>query len=327
MAEPNPYRRGARVFAFACYVTAGFVALAGVFFTLAAATVDLSTLPLPRGTTNLGVAVMNACTFLVAVVMVVAVGWLTQALFGGRRLGDKLAAKSAVGCLRMGGLGCGLWSLLSACITLATGRLLATDQPAGVGEVLVGASGPFLVVCLVLAVAWFIAANFTELSAAERRIAYQGYRNDVQPRLHKVGEPEARSFVEDRTLEVLAKLDPPLKGRLLGFLGECGLLAGPSRIRLRRADFRRVDLRSIRLPRADLSEFDLTQACLADGFLFGVDLQKAKLKGADLTRANLQDANLRQADLSGAVLDGTVLTGADLTGATVSPEQLQRARR
>jgi uncharacterized protein YjbI with pentapeptide repeats len=326
MAELNPYRQGARIFAFLCYVVAGLVVVAGVFFTLGGATADLSTLPVAPGTTNLSMAIIAACTFLVFAVLVVAVGWQIQELFGRRHLGDKLVARSAVGCLRGCGLGCGLWSLLSACITLATGRFIVTNQPAGIGDVLVGCSGFFLVICILLAVAWFISANFTELNQAERQIAFQDYLKDVRPRLPRMGEFEVRSFVEGRTLEVLAKLDLPLKRKLLEFLGENDLLTGPSRVRLRGTDFRRVDLRSIRLPRADLSEVDLRQASLADAHLFEVDLQKARLNGADLARANLQDANLRQADLSDTVLDKTVLTGADLMGATVPPQQLQRAR-
>jgi uncharacterized protein YjbI with pentapeptide repeats len=331
MADLNPYRRGARLFAFLCYLFAGFIMVVGVFFTLGAATADLSKLPMPPGTTNRGMAVLQACTFLTIAVMAVAVGWRIQALLGRRFLGDKLVARSAVGCLTTGSVGCGLWALLSACSMLVIGRMVIENQQVGVvpsnfGEVVIGASGFILAICVMLAVAWFISANFTELSPEERRLAYQGYLNDVQPRLHKMGEAAVQSFVEGRTLEVLTKLNPPLKRTLLEFLGEHDLLTGISRVRLNGADFRRVDLRSIRLPRADLSEVDLTRAVLAESALFGASLQNARLRGVDLTSANLQDANLRQADLTDAVLDKTILSGSNLTGARVSSLQLDQAR-
>ncbi|MCA1565916.1 MAG: pentapeptide repeat-containing protein [Acidobacteria bacterium] len=325
MAEQNPHRRIGRTIAFSCYILAGLVLLSGVFFTLAAATIDISQLPL-KDITNQRLAIMNASIFMIITLMIVLFGWRVQSLYGQRHREQKLVAKSAVGCLRLGSLGCGLWALPSTLTALATGTLLVNGAPTGVVDMFVGLSGFILAIILMLSVAWFISANFTSLKPEECRRAYQEYLELVEPSLPRLADPETRAYVQEQTLVVLTKLDTTLKSTLMEYLNRSGLLTGETRILLRNADFRHVDLRSLSLPRADLREVNLEDAKLQGAILFEANLYKAKLKKADLRRANLQGANLQQADLTGAMLEGTNLRGANTHGMTVTPGQLKQAR-
>lgn len=325
MADPNPHRGKARVIAFVCYVLAGFVLVAGTFFTLAAATMEL-TAPGLEGVTNARMAVMVASIFAIIALMISLSGWRIQRLFGQPRRQEKLAARSAVGCLRLGSLGCGLWALPSTFTVLLTGKMLATGEHAGLREIFIGTSGFVLVIILMLSVAWFISANFVRPSLEEGRRAYREYLNRVQPRLSGLADLATRAYVQEQTMEILAKSDSATKSVLLEYLSKAGLLTGATRITLQGADFRGTDLHSINLPRADLHGINLEQAKLQDAFLFEADLKGARLNRADLSRANLQGADLRTADLTDAVLDGANLGGANLEGAFVTPAQLGRAR-
>lgn len=325
MAELNPHQQTARVFAFACYIVAGFVLVGGFPFVLAAALMDLSQMQV-RGVitpTNARMAFMMASIFVIIALMFALSGWRIQSLFGQERRQEKLFAKSAVGCFRLTGLGCGLWLLPSMVIGLITGVLPFTGEPVGIKEVLVGASGPILVNILLLSVAWFISATFVRLKG-ER--AYDDYLKRIKPRLPDLTDPDVRAYVQEQTLEVLPKLGPTLKSNLLDYLGKSRLLIGPNRVALRDADFRGVDLRSINLPNADLRGINLESARLQGAILFEACLHNARLNNADLSRAVLQGADLRQADLTGAVLEGTNLRGANTLEAIVTPEQLGRAR-
>jgi hypothetical protein len=325
MAELNPHRKVARTFAFACYVFAGLVLIASVFFTLAAATMDVSELKL-EGMTNQRMVAMVVSPFLIVSLMIVLVGWRSQSLFGQHRRKDKLAAKSVVGCLRLGSLGCALWAALAGASILLTGKIMTTGEPAGRRELFVLASGVFIMVSLILAISWFISAQFGVLNHKERLRAYDAYQDAIRPYVFKLAAPEARTFVQEQTMEVLEKLDAALKSTLLDFLGRSGLLSGDTRLSLQGADFRRVNLGSINLPRADLHGINLEHAILRDAVLFKANLQKARLKCADLSRANLQEADLRQADLTGAVLEETNLGDADLTATKLTPAQRNQAR-
>ena len=323
MADPNPHRQGARVLAFACYIVAGFVLLAGVFFTLAGALADLP--QPPRGhITNERMAVMMASMFTIIALLIVLFGWRVQSLFGQPKRQEKLRAKSAVGCLRLGSLGCGLWSLPATLTVLFTGAL-PFGEPAGPKEIFVGTSGSLLAVILMLSAARFISKNFVLPNPAEVRRAFQAYLERVEPRLPDMADPETRAYVQEQTMEVLAKLDTTFKGILLDYLSQSKLLNGPTRIVLRDADFRRVDLRSADLPRADLSGINLEQAQLQGAGLFGANLSKARLKKANLSRANLQGADLQGADLTDAVLEGTKLHGSNRLAIIATPDQLKRA--
>jgi uncharacterized protein YjbI with pentapeptide repeats len=324
MAELNPHRKTARIFAFACYILAALMLIAGIFFTLIGAMMDISQLKL-EGVTNQRMAVMLASGFLIITLMIGLLGWWTQRLFGQRWRQDKLGAKSAVGCLRLGSLGCGLWALPSTVCVLITGTMLSDSKPAGLADIFIGTSGFVFAIVLMLAIAWFISANYARLNSEERRRAYSAYQNTIQPYLTQLAEPQARIFVQEQTIEILEKLDTSLKSALLVFLSQSGLLSGDTRLALQGADFRRVDLSSINLPGADLREIDLERAVLRSASLFRANLQRARLKHADLSSANLQEADLREADFTGAVLEGANLTDANLTGAKLTAEQLHHA--
>jgi hypothetical protein len=326
MADTNPHRKTAYVIAVACYVLAGIVLVVGTVSTLAAATAELSGTRLER-VTNGRMAFMVASVFAVVALMTTLFGWRVQKLFGQRRRQDKLAPRSAVGCLRLGSLGCGLWALLSTFTVLVTGKIIATDEPAGVREIFVGSSGFILAMILMLSVAWFISANFLRVNVVGGGRVYQEYVARVQPVLLDLAELETRAYVQEQTVEVLAKMDAGSKSVLMEYLSRSGLLNGNTRIVLQDADFRGVDLHAINLPRADLHGINLERADLQDAILFEADLNRARLNTADLSRANLQGAILRHADLTDALLEGANLSGADLTGAIVTDSQLGRARR
>jgi hypothetical protein len=324
MAQLNPHRKIARSFALACYVLAALVLMAGIFFTFIGAMMDMSQLKL-EGVTNRRMAVMLASMFLIMTLMITLVGWRAQSLFGQRLRKDKLAAKSAVGCLRLSGLGCGLWALPSTVSVVITGTMLSNSEPAGLRDVFIGTSGFIFAIFLMLAIAWFISANYARLNSEERRGAYNAYQNAIQPYLTHLDEPEARTFVQEQTMEILEKLDTSLKSTLLVFLGQSGLLSGDKRLALQGTDFRHVDLSSINLPGANLQDLDLERAVLRSASLYKANLQRARLKNADLSSANLQEADLREADLTGATLEGTNLTDANLSGAKLTREQLHHA--
>lgn len=324
MADLNPHRKIARTFAFACYGLTVLVLVAGVFFTLIAAMMDISELKL-AGVTNQRMVAMLVSMFLIVSLMIVLLGWRSQSLFGQQWRQDKLAAKSAVGCLRLGSLGCTLWAVPSTVCFLITGTMLSTGEPASLLDIFIGTSGFIFATSLMLAIAWFISANYARLNSEERRRAYHAYQEAIRPCLTKLAEPEARAYVQEQTIDVLKKLDTSLKSTLLVFLGQSGLLTGDARLALQGADFRRVDLSSINLPGADLQGIDFEHAVLRSTTLFKANLRNARLKNADLSRANLQEADLRQADFAGAVLEDTNLTDANLTGANLSPEQRYRA--
>lgn len=325
MISPNPYRRGARTFAFICCLFAGFILLIGVFFTIAAALADLSEIPALAHVSNAGIAVLVAAQFTVIAILVLGFAWLAYWLLGQDRLPEKLGAKTAAGCLRLGGMGCGLWGLLSAATTLILGKLI-TGEPAGPAEAFAGLSGFVIVVLLMLAVAWFISANFAKPQPGEETSAFQSYLNSARSLLPSLASPETRRTLQEQTLLVLPKLDASRKGALLGFLCESGLLSGFTRVALHGADFRRADLRAMSFPEADLRGINLEEANLQGASLFQAKLHQANLRGADFAGASLQGAVLRQADLTGAVLFKTNLDGADLTRAVVTRPQLAQAR-
>lgn len=324
MAEPNPHRRIARIFALGCYLLAGIELLAGVFFTLAAATMDLSQLKV-RGVTNQRMAVMVASMFVIVVVMTVLVGWRVQVLFGQLKRRDKSGARSVVAGLRLGGLGCALWSLPSTFTVLMTGKILATGEAAGMQDIFVGGSGFVLVIILMLALAHFIRKNFVQPRPEDGTRAYHSYRNVLQASQLDLADPQARTYLQEQTMEVLPKLDSLLKSALLADLSLSKLLTGNIRIELRNADFCDVDVRLISLPEADLREIILERALLQGAILPKVDLYKARLKGANLSSARLQKAHLEEADMTEAILEDAKLREANLTKATLIRANLSRS--
>jgi uncharacterized protein YjbI with pentapeptide repeats len=325
MIETNPHRRTARVFAFLCYIVAGLVFCVSMFFILAAANIDLTQMRGVEGVTNTRMTIMISSVFGIVILMIILLGWRVQRLFGQHSRQEKPGARAAVGCLRLGSLGCGLWALPTAFSILTTGKVLSTGEPAGIQDLFIGASGFIVATVLMLSIAWFISANFVRLNAEERRGVYQSYINLVQAQSLRIGDPETRAHIQAHTIDVLKKLDPTLKSTLLQDLSKSNLLTGNTRIVLSNSDFRRVDLCLSSLPEADLREINLEEARLEGAMLAKVNLSKAKLKRCNLTRARLQGANLQQADLTEAVLSEAKLRGANLSGAVLKRANLSGA--
>lgn len=325
MMEVNPHRRLARIFAFLCFVFSGFLACVSIFFILAAANMDLTQMRGLEGVTNARMTVMMGCVFGIWIFMIALLGWRIQKVFGQNHRTEKPVARAAVGCLRLGGLGCGLWALPTALGIIFTGHVLATGEPAGVQDMFVGASGFIVAITLMLSISWFISANFVRLTEQERKRAYQSYLDLVQAHLPTVAEPETRASLQDQTFYVLPKLDQTLKGTLLEDLSKSKLLTGSTRIVLRDADFRRADLCLSDLPEADLHGINLEEARLEGALLFKVNLHNARLKKCNLSRTRLQEANLQHADLTEAVLKDAKLRAANLNGAILKRANLSQA--
>ena len=325
MIEVNPQRRVARIFAFLCYVFAGFLACVSVFFILAAAQTDLTVVRGLEGVTNGRMTAMVGSVFWIPIFVIVLLGWRTQKVFGQNRRTEKPVARAAVGCLRLGSLGCGLWALPTAFGIIFTGKILSTGEPAGVQDMFVGASGFIVAITLMLSISWFVSANFVRLNERERKRAYQSYVNVVQTHLPRVADPEIRAHLQDQTFDVLPKLDQTLKGTLLEDLSKANLLTGSTRIVLRNADFRGADLCLSDLPEADLREINLEEARLEGALLSKVNLYKARLKKCNLSRARLQEANLQQADLTEAVLNDAKLRAANLNRTILEKANLSQA--
>jgi uncharacterized protein YjbI with pentapeptide repeats len=325
MIETNPHRRIARVFAFICYAVAGLVLCSSIFFILAAATADLTQMRGLEGVTNTRMTIMVSSVFGIIILMIVLLGWRVQRLFGQHRRQEKPAARAAVGCLRLGSLGCGLWALPTAFGILTTGQVLSTGEPAGIQDLFIGASGFIIAIILMLSIAWFISANFVRLNDEERRRVYQAYLNMVQTESSRMADPETRAYVHAQTMDVLTKLDTTLKSTLLEDLSKSNLLTGNTRIVLGNVDFRCVDLRLSNLPDADLREINLEKARLDGAMLSKINLYKARLKKSNLSSARLQEANLEQADLTKALLNDAKLREANLSRAVLKHANLSHA--
>src|SRR5690349_11531822 len=130
MIEINPHRRLARIFAFFCFVVSVFLACISIFFILAAANMDLTQMPGLEGVTNARMTVMTASVWAIWIFMFALLGWRIQNVFGQDRRTEKPVARAAVGCLRLGTLGCALWALPTTLGILFTGHVLATGEPA-----------------------------------------------------------------------------------------------------------------------------------------------------------------------------------------------------
>lgn len=325
MIEANPHRRIARMFAFICYVLAGFLACVSIFFILAAANTDTTQLRGAEGVTNTRLTIMVGSMFSIWVLMIALLGWRIQRVFGQHLRTEKPVARATVGCLRLGSLGCGLWALPTTLGVIFTGRILATGEPAGVQDLFVGASGFIVAITLMLSLAWFVSANFVHLNDQERKRAYQTYLHILQTELPRVADPEIRAHLQEQTFGVLPKLDVTLKGTLLEDLSKSNLLRGGTRIVLRNADFRGADLCLSDLPEADLREINLEGARLEGALLSKVNLYKAQMKQCNLSRARLQEANLEQADLTEAALNDAKLRGANLTQTKLTKANLSQA--
>ena len=324
MIDSNPHRRVARGIAFTFYVLAGFVLFLSAFFVLAAAMVDVNTLP-NKNVTNARLVAITVSTVVIIVSMIVLFGWRIQRLFGQRRLKEKLVARSAVDLLRLGSLGCGLWTIPSTLSILITGGLILDDKVLGMRDVFVGSSGFVLAIILMLSIAHFISKNLITLNSQEQKSAYLSYLASLESKVVAMSDPATRASIQDQTIHLLPKLDVTLKSALLEALNKLKLLTGNTRVELSKVDFQKVDLTAGSLPHADLREINLAESKLRGATLFKVNLSRANLKKSDLSRARLQQANLRQADFTDAVLRESKLRGADLTEAVLQRADLTDA--
>ena len=320
----NPYRDLARIFALVLCFIAGILVIASLFFASAALTEDLSQYPFGKAT-NLEVAILAASPFLIAALLIALLGVGVYKLYGSDRRQDKLAARSAVGCLSLTALGCGLWATLSGAITLITGLMIITGEPAGLGEVIVGSSGFIVATIVLLSIAYFIWRNYVKPQAGEQDRALQNYFADVESRLHEDPPTRLRDYLRRETPGLVALLETPAKRDLLLFLYESRILSDTAKIDLGGLDFRNVDLSRIDLSGANLSGIHLTGASLTRALLKGVNFKDASLKRADLSYAHLERANLWEADLRKASLARSNLREANLTDARVNEDQLQTA--
>jgi pentapeptide repeat protein len=115
-----------------------------------------------------------------------------------------------------------------------------------------------------------------------------------------------KSVARARTVTVLARLDDNLKGYVLRFLYESGLINKDRTV---------LDLEGVDLRGADLRAITLS----------GANLYMTDLRGANLRLSDLGGANLSWADLGGVNLTLTDLSGADLSWAQdITPEELDQ---
>lgn len=160
----NPHKGLGRTLAILCFGLTGMLLFCGAFFVVAAATADLTTLPLDN-VTNRQLDVFTAATTLIPALIALQVGWQ---LWGNEQRQEKAGVKTAVGCLLNSSLGCGLWAMLSAALTLLSGVMLApvwsadapeklvASRPAGIQDVLVASSGFIIAIIVMLLIAGYL---------------------------------------------------------------------------------------------------------------------------------------------------------------------------
>lgn len=325
MNDLNPYRRLARGFAFGFFFLAGVVLFVSVFFVMAAAIGDFSTIPELAHANHTRMVVTAVSMFGTVILMIALCGWRIQRLFGQRRLPDKLAARSAVNVLRLGSLGCALWLIPSTLSALMIGTTIMNGTTMGVSEIVAGVSGSAIAIIVMMSIAQFLSRNLVTLNSHERQSAYARYISTLESSVAKMADPATRESIQDQTLHLLPKLDVTLKSALLEALAKLKLLTGNTRVELNRGDFQSVDLTVSSLPHADLREINLAESKLRGATLFKVNLSRANLKKSDLSRARLQHANLRQADLTDAILKEAKLRGADMAETVLQRADLSDA--
>jgi hypothetical protein len=185
----------------------------------------------------------------------------------------------------------------------------------------------------------------------EQRIATDNQRETaLQAYIDKIAELLLREHLDEspsgtqvqviaraRTATVLRILEPVLRGSLIRFLSQAGILVkctekAMAGLDLHGADLSRLNLSSTNLSTANLSEAFLSESDLSEAFLIQTKLCEASLWGANFSRADLTGADLSEALLIGANLYSANLTNANLNGANLngayntSKEQLEQAK-
>ena len=175
----NPHQRLGRTVAMLCFGLTGMLLFCGTFFVVAAATADLATLPLGK-LTNLQLALLTAATALIPALIALLGGFQLWRLWGKEARQEKAGAKTAVGCLLNSSLGCGLWALLSGTLTLLSGVMFVTGQPAGVQDVLVASSGFVIAIIVMLLIAGYLQRFHVRLQPAEQERIQTAYFADLE---------------------------------------------------------------------------------------------------------------------------------------------------
>ena len=318
----NPHKRLGRTVAILCFVLTGMLLFCGAFFVVAAATADLATLPLDNVTNN-QLAILAAATALIPAVIALLMGYQIWRVWGSDQRQEKAGPRTAVGCLLTSSLGCGLWAILSAAMTLLTGRLLMNDAPAGMPEVLIGASGFVIAIIVMLLIAGYLWRFYVRLQPAEQERIQNVYFADLQAKMTQMGSLEAKAYVQTQTVWLLPQIDPARKRAVIQFLYDYDFLRGEHAIQLSGANLKQVDLRQLELPHLNLQGADLQGANLQNTNLYNANLRNTNLRQADCRNSNFYQADLSQADLRQAELAGAIFRAANFTAAKVTAAQLK----
>lgn len=130
-----------------------------------------------------------------------------------------------------------------------------------------------------------------------------------------------------RTAIAVQNADPALKGTVMRYLWEAGLIIRPQPI----VDLFHINLDGAVFANALLDEVTLSEVGLTNTNFAGADLRGADLHGSVLIQANLENADLACwsqnvcTDLSGAYLMRANLFGALLSGANLAGAHLEGA--
>ncbi|MBX3013620.1 MAG: pentapeptide repeat-containing protein [Caldilineaceae bacterium] len=321
----NPHKTLGRTFALFFCCLSGATLFLGAFFVVAAATVELAGLPL--GTfTNPQLAGVTAALFLIIALALLLTGRHIWRLWGHEQKPEKAGAQTTVGCLLISSLGCGLWAVLSAVITLLSGLMLMTGATAGWQDVLVASSGFVIAIIVMLLMAGYIQRFHVRLQPTEQEQALTNYVTNIQQKMSDLGIVESKAYVQTQTLALLPQLDANRKRTVIKFLYDLGCLRGAEAIQLNGANLRGVDLQKLELPQLNVQGADLQGANLQQANFGRANFHKANLRKANCSYSNFYQANLWAADLRQATLTGVDFKEANLTAATITLAQQRSVR-
>lgn len=321
----NPHKTLGRTLALICFFLAGATLFAGVFFVIAAATVEITDLPLGN-LTNQQLAGVTAALFSLIALAFGLTGRHIWRLWGHEQQPEKAGAKTTVGCLLISSLGCGLWAVLSGVITLLSGVMLMTKVPASLQEVLVASSGFVIAIIVMLLIAGYIQRFHVRLQPAEQERIQHAYFANLEMQSTQMDARDYKVYVQAQTLWLLPRIDAARKRAVIQFLYNASLLRGDDSIQLSGAKLRGVDLQKLDLPNLNLQGADLQGANLQHGNFARANFHKANLRQANCSYSNFYQANLWAADLRRATLTGGDFKEANLTAAKMTAAQQKAVR-
>jgi len=327
----NPHKRLGRTLAILCFALTGMLLFCGTFFVVTAATVDLTTLPL-RNVTNVQLAILTAATALIPALVALLMGYQIWRLWGGEQAQPKTGPRTAVSCLLTSSLGCGLWAILSATMSLLTGTLLTfntsgmTDRAVSVQEILVGQSGSLIFILVILLIANYIWRFHVRLQPAEQEQIQIAYFADLALQSTQMDSREYKAYAQRQTVWLLPQIDAARKQAVVKYLYDAGLLRGHEAMQLSGANLKQVDLQKLELPNLNLQGADLQGANLQNSNFARANFHKANLRKANCSYSNFNQANLWAADLRQGNLTGVDFKEANLTAAKITAAQLKAVR-